>query len=558
MSAEGEKKAWVPFFSRLRSDRQLVALLFVYGTVFVDLLGVSILVPVLPFLVAASPHPDSFSFSSMGGLRSGAAMAAIMVAFNAAQLVSVSVFGPLSDYLGRRPLLLASLVGGAVGAGLQGVAILMGNFWLFIAARVFAGLFGGSRAVAVAYIADTSPVEKRARLMGLLALSVTAAMQFGSVLGGSLGSLSLSLPCFVTGGVSFLGFVLVWEFVPESRQPGSAMQASAAKDVRQGNQTALVLNSAFSFCMGFWAMAKLSGIALLMPTKFDFNPNQVGLVALGDGMMVLVGNPIYLFLIKRVSLPVTGFLGCLLMALTTVCAYTELAPTLIINYVSDLGGPIGVPCASALVSIVAPAHRRGAWTGITLAMQALGRTIGPLLFGITFDEDYHLSFWLIGAFALVGGCAYVLLMALVPSTRKVTTAKAVEDKIEEKDLERVALNKSAELLIARLQAGKEATKLRLESAKAGVEPTLPTAERRAAAKAELNDWLVDLMESQGYRAWPDHLDGMKLLLYNAIPKVRVDSEANRLTDIIQVIDVHIDMASKAGIFNGADDLATLL
>lgn len=555
---------------RVTPDRKLVALIMVYVTVFIDFIGVAILIPVQPFLVGIRPHKDAFSADSMDGLEPGAANSVIMASFIGAQFVSTLVFGPLSDRVGRRPMLLASLIGGALGYALQGLAIALGNFRFLLAARIFTGLLGGTRSVAVAYIADSVPPEKRAKLMGMLALAVTLAMQFGPLLGGSLGTISLPLPCYVAGGISFVGLCLVGLFVTESPKESKAMLANG-NGQKSGDRIAFGLNIGFSFCCGFWTMAVIFIYALLMPAKFEYGPNEVGLAALGDGVMILVGNPIYLFLIKKIRVPLVAVIGCTLMSLTAFAPFfSDELPVFIFRYVAGLGGPMAVPAVSAIVSLIAPPQHRGAWTGITLAGQSLGRFVAPATLGVLFDADQRIPFCLAGGVALLGAFLSLGLAPRLPRPSKKQGDQAPSDKVAESSLtpetearsrspamESEELSKQCETLLCKLRERRARLEMRKNTLEeGGTDPDFHeiSADERATATFEISQWLVRLLESNGYQNWPAHMEGIKLMMFNSFPPVRKEPQVDKLTDIIAVLNRHIEVAEKSKLFDGAEDL----
>lgn len=570
-------QAAVGFRRRVRavtSDSQLLSLILVYFVVFVDIMGVAVLLPVLPFLVGAQHHEDSFSSDEMFNLEAGAAMSVVLVSYNAAQLVSTIVFGPMSDKVGRKPMFLLSLVGGILGYGLQGLSIAVGSFPFFLGARVVTGLFGGTRPVAIAYIADSAPPEERAKQLGMLALSVTVAMQFGPVLGGSLGSLNLPLPCFVACGVSAVGLLVVSFYVHESEKrdlasAGAAAAASAKASL--ADKVTFAVNTIFSFTTGFWLMSSLTSFALLLPARFNFDPNKVGLASLGDGVMILLGNPCYLFLIKRVRVPLVGAIGSCLMAVVFICPFLDdLVPHFFLRYLAVLGSPMAVPATSAIVSAIAPPARRGAWTGMTVAAQSLGRTLAPLVLGPSFDADYHLPFAIASGVILVGLCACLFMVCRVPPIqppqpvqKKAQDGEEAEDKgaASPRASEPDFLSEQAEALVQQLRQRQQLIRQRLETVKAGEPdprdyPPMAPADRERV-KGELGDWLVGLLEAHGYMHWAHHLDGIKLVLTNSLPPLRTGTPLERLTDLIRMMERHIAMAEQSELFDRAGDLTVL-
>jgi hypothetical protein len=350
-----------------------------------------------------------------------------------------------------------------------------------------------------------------------------------------------------------------------------ASHANANGQKSGGDRIAFGLNTAFSFCCGFWGMSTIFSFALLMPAKFDYDPNQVGLSALGDGVMILIGNPIFLTLIKKIRVPLVACIGCLLMSLVALVPFfsAEL-PLFIFRYVSGLGGPMAIPAVSAIVSVIAPPQRRGAWTGLTLAAQSLGRAVAPAALGVLFDVDYHIPFLISGGVALLGALLALCIAPRVPMAGKkpphqVPSEKPVDsivppesqDRVRSQEEESEELSKQCETLLCALRERRALAETRKNCVEEGLPDPVAivvSPEDRANATTELSAWLVRLLESNGYTNWPAHMDGVKLMLFNSFPPVRRESPSDKLTDLIAVLDRHIAMAEKAQLFEGGEDL----
>merc|ERR1740121_2413728 len=299
--------------------------------------------------------------------------------------------------------------------------------------------------------------------------------------------------------------------------------------------------------------------------------------------MILFGNPWYMYLVKRIRVPVIAAIGCAIMALITICPFMEhLLPLFVFRYVCAIGGPMAIPSVTAIVSLIAPAKKRGAWTGMTMGVQNLARTVAPAVLGVTFDSDYRVPFLISGGMMLV---AFMACVALVPMVPHVHLAKPAAKPAEPSDSEYPAAEKSevaidmdaasdgqpqssepdelsvhAEALLVKLRAQQDDIRLKLRKAKDGQleSEVVPqhTPEQRANAKKELNDWLVVLLESHGWVRWPEHLDGIKMILFNSFPQLRMTSTLEKLSDLIEVFGNHIAMAERYDMFHGADDLGT--
>ena len=188
------------------------SLLVIFLTVFLDLVGFGIVLPLLPV------YSENFG-------ASGFLVGVIMASFSAMQFLFAPMWGRWSDKVGRRPVLLISNFGSSVSYALFGLASgLEGNaaLWTLLASRIFAGICGANISVAQAYIADITPPEDRSRRMGLIGM----AFGLGFILGPALGALSLSGfgrtgPGWVAAAMCFGNFLLTCAILPESRQPSS-------------------------------------------------------------------------------------------------------------------------------------------------------------------------------------------------------------------------------------------------------------------------------------------------------------------------------------------------
>jgi len=189
------------------------SLLIVWLTVFIDLIGFGIVVPLVPVFT------KRFDASSL-------TIGLVLACFSALQFVFAPIWGRLSDKIGRRPIMLLSTAGAtlsyvifAFGSGLQdstSALIILGI------ARAFAGAFGGNITVAQAYIADITPPEQRSKKMGLIGMAFGLGFIFGPAIGGiSLKHLGITGPGWIAAAFCAVNFLLALAILPESRQPGA-------------------------------------------------------------------------------------------------------------------------------------------------------------------------------------------------------------------------------------------------------------------------------------------------------------------------------------------------
>ncbi|MBI3413965.1 MAG: MFS transporter [Verrucomicrobia bacterium] len=190
------------------------SLLIIFLTVFIDLIGFGIVLPLLPI------YSDQFG-------ASGVFIGVIMASFSAMQFLFAPAWGRLSDRIGRRPVLLVSTAGAAASYALFGLGSGFADgrtvLMVILLSRVLAGVCGANITVAQACIADITPPEQRSKKMGLVGMAFGLGFIFGPALGGvSLKFFGLTGPGWVAASLCAANFLLAFFILPETRQPGSA------------------------------------------------------------------------------------------------------------------------------------------------------------------------------------------------------------------------------------------------------------------------------------------------------------------------------------------------
>jgi len=193
---------------------------FIFVTLLIDALGISLLIPILPeFIAHLGKHTLSESAQDYGR---------IMALYGAMQFLFAPALGMLSDRYGRRPVLLISLLCAALDYVMMALAPSL--IFLYIG-RMISGITGANFTAATAYIADVSPPEKRAQNFGLIGAAFGVGFVIGPALGGILGDwMGPRFPFWVAAGLCFANFLYGWFILPESHKPENRRQSLTLRE----------------------------------------------------------------------------------------------------------------------------------------------------------------------------------------------------------------------------------------------------------------------------------------------------------------------------------------
>lgn len=412
------------------------SLLIVWLTVFIDLIGFGIVVPLVPVFT------KRFDASSL-------TIGLVLACFSALQFVFAPIWGRLSDKVGRRPIMLLSTAGATIsyaifafGSGLQDTTSALITLGI---ARAFAGAFGGNITVAQAYIADITPPENRSKKMGLIGMAFGLGFIFGPAIGGvSLKYLGITGPGWVAAGFCAVNFLLALAILPESRQPSSD-QAPERPHLAQWRHTFTTPGVGLLVIVFFLATLCFScfevTLALMVCANFglDIKDNATtatvatylfvycGLIsAFVQGGMIgrivkKLGEPkvITLSLILTAAslalLPFikgSGLLSWGILAQTEGRAWWALLGAL---GLLAIGSSLTRPPLFGLLSNLTSAQEQGANIGVAQGSASLARIIGQFSAPIIFLEVSH--------YALFVGCAAVLLLTSIFVAKNLSPAR---------------------------------------------------------------------------------------------------------------------------------------
>lgn len=409
----------MPAPASARPNRLSLGVIFL--TLYIDLIGFSIIFPLVPDILAhylATEGHDGllgWLLAQTGRvaalLDKDANFAAVLFGgvlssvYSLLQFVAAPFWGAMSDQRGRRPVLVLTVAGTALSYLLWAAS---GSFWLFVAARMLGGLFGGNISVATAAVADVTNREERSRAMGL----VGAAFGLGLVTGPAIGALTASIdlvaqfptlarfglnpfsaPALIALLMSLIN--LVW-IRAKFRETLNRDQPDTTLPERPGNPLAAMLGMpdsavrrinliAFTFALAFCAME--FSLTFLGADRFGFSARQNGLLIGFLGICsILTQGVIVRRLLK--TMPEVRVLRIGLFAaavgLVVVGSAAGVAQLYVGLAVLAVGSGLVNPATSGLISLYSSAHEQGRVLGIFRSLGSLARAITPVLAGVMF------------------------------------------------------------------------------------------------------------------------------------------------------------------------------
>ena len=370
----------------------------IWITVALDLVGFGIVVPIL------GRYAERYGAS---GLEVGL----LFASFSLAQLVFAPLLGRLSDRIGRKPVIMISLLGTAVGSFVTGAA---GALWVLFVGRILDGASGASVAVAQGAVTDLAPPSERPRLLGLLGAAFGVGFVVGPALGGLASLGGEHIPFYVAGTVALVNAAVAWRRLPETRPADVRRAAHEATK----NDTGAKVRLWGLAVAGFTAIVAFSGFeatfSLLAGDRFRLTEAGVAAIFVGVGVVLVAVQgglirPINAKIGTQRSLQVGLVLNS---AGLVVLAFAETWPLLIVALaLLTVGQGLVTPNLSSLVSGRVPDHRRGEALGFQQGVNAFGRVAGPALAGVLYD---HVA---IGSPYLVGGALCGVALVVISSKK---------------------------------------------------------------------------------------------------------------------------------------------
>lgn len=354
------------------------ALGIVIAIVFLNSVGMTIVFPLLPFLVGKY-LPES---------QVVVGMSALMSVFAACTFLAAPVFGTLSDRYGRKRILFVSLIGSMAGYLLFGIG---GSLWILFLGRIIDGLTAGNISTLFAYISDATKPEERTKWFGYIGGATGIGFMVGPALGGWLGAVSISLPFFVTAALILISALSVLIFLPESLSIEKRLKHISFKNINtvthfkdifslKESKNLLILGAFFAIGMGIYQ----NNVNIYLKDIFHWGPALIGSILTLIGICDILSRTILLpFMLKKFNersigilglLGVSFGLGLIFMSAFFPSSYIIFAAVIFIT----LGEGLFEPSFNSNLSKSVDESQQGKLQGVNQSLQSVYRVIIPL------------------------------------------------------------------------------------------------------------------------------------------------------------------------------------
>lgn len=414
--------------------KQNVSIFIIFFTVFLDLLGVGIIIPILPALLldpinGILPTAATFSIRTM-------IFGFLIASYPLAQFFGAPILGALADQKGRKKILLLSLIGTVVGYSIFIMGILTSSIYLLFLGRIIDGFTGGNISVAQSAIADLSTAETKARNFGLIGMAFGLGFIIGPYIGGKLSDptivswFSYVTPFYLTFSLAIINVLLVFSKFPETSAVRKKMKvnvfqgftnirkAVAFKNLRVMFAVVFILTIGFNFFTQFFQV--------FLYQKFSFTPSQVGDFFAFMGLCIVVTQggilrPLskkfkpakiltYSILLLAVSFPL------LLIPNESIWLYA------VVLFIAIFQG-LNQPNTTAIISNLAARDSQGEILGINQSITALALALPPIFAGFLTAINLNFPIWLAGAFTFVGWLVFQAFL----KAEKITVTERTPD-----------------------------------------------------------------------------------------------------------------------------------
>jgi MFS family permease len=382
-------------------------------TAFVDMIGVLMVIPLLPFYVTSMAGGGL----TLAGYHLGVGQltALLVSSFTVAQLVSAPVWGRFSDRYGRRPVLLIALAASAVAYVIFGFATSLAVLFL---SRLVQGAGGGTTGVIQAYVADATRPEDRAKSLGWLSAATNAGVALGPVLGSWSQHLGPKAPGLIAAGLCVVNIGFAWTYLRESRETSvsaTGTHRAPAPPRRSGEAVVRVVTHPGEpssrlitiYAVSIGAFQGVNSIlALFLAMRYGVTAATIGYFFAYVGVLSVVTRAVFLGpLVDRFGEAQLSRIGIVFLAvgLGTLPLTHSLWQLALAVGCMPLGAAFTFPCVTAMLSRVVSGGERGLYMGVQQTFGGVSRAIFPMVAGLAFDR-------------LGAGVPFVIAAVVVAST----------------------------------------------------------------------------------------------------------------------------------------------
>jgi DHA1 family tetracycline resistance protein-like MFS transporter len=361
-------------------------LIIIFVTMFIDLIGFGVAIPVLPDyaknVFGASPFVIGW----------------LVASYSIMQFVSTPILGHLSDKYGRRPILFVSLLGTSAAALITGLS---NTLFLLFFGRIFDGVTGGNISTAQAYIADVTTIENRAKGMSLIGVAFGLGFILGPAIGGILSRFGTHTPFFFVSALAFANAVSLYFFLPESLKKS----APAENEVRRNRLVELFLSlreARFGTLVAIYFFLVVSfsimtyAFVLYTIQRFGYTAEQNGYIFAFIGVLsVIFQGGLFNKLVVRFGENPLIITGCVMMTASLFAIpfvspeFGGLAALLLMMTTLTVGNAMASPALTSLVSKGSSEREQGKSLGVMQSGASLARAIGPALGGVLLNNAFN-------------------------------------------------------------------------------------------------------------------------------------------------------------------------
>jgi DHA1 family tetracycline resistance protein-like MFS transporter len=399
-------------------------ILAVFITVFIDMLGVGIIIPIFAPLIVRNEY-GLMPLATSEATRN-LTYGILSATFAIFQFFGAPILGGLADKYGRKKILRFSLLGTFVGYVLFALAVHYRLLWLVFIARALPGFMGGNISIVLASLADISDPKDRAKNFGLVGMAFGLGFILGPFIGGTLGKIDLALPLWCTAALTLLNIVLVIIQFPETFVPsgnGTVSLLTGIRNVKRAlkmKELDVVFLTLFLQAFGFSFFMQFFQVYLIK--QFDFSQVQIGQMFGYIGIWIAITQGgITRLVSKRFSSPQilqVTLLG-LSLSLWLILGPTALWMLFVTQPLVALFQGLSQPNLTSIVSVLTPKDTQGEILGIQQSVQSLAFAIPPIIAGVVVSIDVRLPIFLAGLSIFIAWLVFVFGFRSALYTHKV-------------------------------------------------------------------------------------------------------------------------------------------